>query len=454
MPISVIYCRNHMKSEIRQTIERVVRNGLCTGCGTCVAICPNSAIEMVRDKSNRTYMPQLDNEKCDECGICLEACPGYAVDLAGLNLEVFGKEPEDSLLGNYIGCYIAHSTDSEIRYSSASGGLVTSLLIFALEQGFIDGALVTRMKKDSPLEPEPFIARTREDILLSIGSKYCPVPANIALREVLERDGKYAVVGLPCHIYGIRKAEAGDEMLRERIYLHFGIFCSHTVSFDGTEYLLRKLGIRSEEMAEISYRGGGWPGRLGIRLKNGGERFIPNLGPLWNSIFSSFFFTPPCCLSCGDVTNELADISFGDPWLPEIAGVEREGKSVVISRSERGETLLHAAGSKGAIELEAMDARDVIRSQRVFLHFKKVNINWRKGPSHVSENRVDTPSRTGASFPNTLISSSTRINSRIGSSRAGRFLLRYIPLKVLRMYTNSFYKYYSKVINKDFDKAR
>jgi coenzyme F420 hydrogenase subunit beta len=47
---------------------------------------------------------------------------------------------------------------------------------FALEEGIIDGALVTRMKKDRPLEPEPFIARTREEIIEASKSKYCGVP--------------------------------------------------------------------------------------------------------------------------------------------------------------------------------------------------------------------------------------------------------------------------------------
>jgi coenzyme F420 hydrogenase subunit beta len=419
-----------------------------------VGICPTSAIRMRYDIRKGIYLPELIEGECNQCGICIKACPGYAVDLAGLNLEVFGKEPKDSLLGNYIGCYLAHATDSEIRYNSASGGLVTSLLIFALEQGFIDGALVTRMKKDNPLAPEPFIARTREDILLALGSKYCPVPANIALREILEGDGKYAVVGLPCHIYGIRKAEAVSKTLRERINLHLGIFCSHTVNFDGTEFLLRKIGIRSEELIEISYRGGGWPGGIGIRLKNEGERFLPNRGSLWNSIFGGFFFTPSCCLSCGDVTNELADISFGDPWLPEIIKAEHKGKSVVISRSERGEALLHAANSAGAVELEVSDARDVIRSQKVFLHFKKVNLNWRKGLPKFWERKTYRCSRTGASLPNILIGAIAFANSRLTSCELGKFLLRNVPLRLLRMYVGYFHILYYRVISKDFDEYR
>ena len=149
----------------------------------------------------------------------MKVCPGHEVDFKGLNLEIFGKEPEDILIGNYLNCYVGHATDYDIRYNSASGGLVTALLIFALEEGLIDGALVTRMKKDKPLEPEPFIARTREEIIEARGSKYCPVPANVALREILEANEgeRFAVVGLPCHIHGMRRAQRVDARLKERV---------------------------------------------------------------------------------------------------------------------------------------------------------------------------------------------------------------------------------------------
>ena len=438
----------------RVAIEEVVEGGLCTGCGTCAAICPTSAIRMRVDERKGIYIPELIENDCNLCGTCLEVCPGYSIGLTERNLEVFGKEPEDSLLGNYIGCYLAYATNGEIRYNSASGGLITSLLIFALEQGLIDGALVTRMKRDRTLEPESFVARTNEDIIQALGSKYCPVPANIALREILERDGRYAVVGLPCHIYGIRKAEAVNKILRERIGLHLGIFCSHTLSFRGTEFLLRKLGIINEELASISYRGGGWPGGLRIGLKNGGERFIPNQDWLWNTIFGGFFFTPSCCLSCADVTNELADISFGDPWLREIMRTEHEGRSTVISRSERGEALIRAAGSEGAIELEVLDAKDVIRSQRLFLHFKKVNINARKESQILWNREAIRAVRDGSGLLNKLISVLALANSRLASSQWGNFLLRNIPLRVLRLYIRRFQVLQWKAIARDFDEFR
>src|SRR4030043_382689 len=118
----------------------------------------------------------------------------------------------------------SHFNDEEIRRGSSSGGIVTQLLVYALEKGIIDGALVVRMKKDKPLEPEPFIARSREEIISASKSKYCPVAANVVLKAILSEKGRVAVVGLPCHINGIRKAESALPELKKKIVLHVGLF--------------------------------------------------------------------------------------------------------------------------------------------------------------------------------------------------------------------------------------
>ena len=140
---------SRQRLEREKTIEWVVKNRLCTGCSTCAGICPDDAIQVVIDQRNGIYIPKLDKEKCTKCGLCFEVCPGYSVDFKKLNQEIFGKQPEDILLGNYLNCYIGHATDYNIRYNSSSGGLVTALLIFALEEGLIDGALISKVRGDS-----------------------------------------------------------------------------------------------------------------------------------------------------------------------------------------------------------------------------------------------------------------------------------------------------------------
>jgi coenzyme F420 hydrogenase subunit beta len=359
-----------MAIAVDKTISKVVENGLCTGCGTCVGTCPVDAIEMVLEHKKGIYVPQLDEGKCNQCGLCFEVCPGHAVDFKQLNLEIFGKQPEDALLGNYLNCYVGHAADYDIRYNSSSGGLVTALLIYALEERMIDGALVTRMKKDKPLEPEPFIARTKKEIISASKSKYCPVPANIALKEIIKaKEGeRFAVVGLPCHIHGIKKAEAINKKLQDRIVLHIGIFCGHAPTSLWTEFHLRRKGIRKEEVAKLDYRGEGWPGRMSISLRDGSKRFIL-FGDAWG-YFSTLFYYRRCILCC-DQAAELADISFGDAWLPEFAG-DKVGKSIVICRNKRGEEILQDAASQGKLELDRVGSDKAIWSQGGFYHKKKV----------------------------------------------------------------------------------
>ncbi len=79
------------------TISQVVTDGLCTGCGTCIALCPKEAIKLTINEKKGIYVPALNEEKCDNCGICYEVFPGHEADFNALNLGIFGKEPENVL---------------------------------------------------------------------------------------------------------------------------------------------------------------------------------------------------------------------------------------------------------------------------------------------------------------------------------------------------------------------
>ena len=427
-----------------ETIVQVVKDGLCTGCGTCIALCPEEAIKLTINEKKGIYVPKLNEEKCNNCGFCYEVCPGHEVDFKQLNLEIFGKESEDVLIGNYLNCYIGHSTDYDIRYNSASGGLITQLLIFALKEGIIDGALVTRMKKDNPLEPEPFIARTREEIIEASKSKYCPVPANVALKEILEsKEGeKFAVVGLPCHINGIRKAEGINKRLKEKIYLHIGIFCGHAPNFLGTEFLLNKLGIKKGDVKNLSYRGEGWPGSMKVSLESG--ELLLLLPDYWGGLFGLNFFTPARCLLCSDGICELADISFGDAWLPELSD-DKIGKSIIVSKNEIGEKLLQAMKLKNKIELNETSAKKVIQSQAGMLYFKKKNLNARSKLFKAVPKNDNILESDAMDY---LIALSPYLNAYISSKPFLRKLLRHTPSKIIQMYNLPFNILRSKRLKK------
>lgn len=345
-----------------RTIERVVKAGLCTGCGTCAGICPRDAVQMVIDLRQGLYLPVVDRGNCNECRLCVTVCPGHAVDFRQLSRGVFGREPEDAVLGNYLHCHIGHAADYGTRYNSASGGLVTALLVFALEEGMIDGALVTRMREDRPLEPEPFIARTREEIVSAARSKYCPVPAGIALREILRAsdDARFAMVGLPCHVQGTRKAETVIKRLREKEVLLFGLACSHSDTFHETDFLLRRYGIARADVSGIEYRGRGWPGYLTIRTRHGTEKSVPFHDYI--TAHAGYFFTPTRCTLCCDMGASLADICFMDAWLPEIMARDSIGSSIIICRTDRAVDFCRKAERKGVVDLKELAGSDVLQS--------------------------------------------------------------------------------------------
>ncbi len=343
----------------KKTILSVVEDNLCTGCGTCIALCPSGSIKLVLNQIKGVYVPKLDLGRCSNCGMCLKVCPGHEVDFNGLNAEIFGKklEMDNGSIGSYLNCYAGYATDHAIRYNSASGGLVTTLLIFALEKRLIDGALVTRMKKDKPFEPEPFIARTKEDIIEAFGSKYCPVPANIALQEIIKagENERFAVVGLPCHMHGIRKAEKTNPRLRNKIVLHLGLQCGHNDNFMMTEFILGWFNIDVKNLQKISYRGHGWPGAMTIEFKNGHHKLIPFMD--YTILHELDMFTPYCCLLCCDALNMLADITLGDFWSPNVH--DDIGMSIAISRASRGDEFIRNIVSRGELKLTRMSNKEI-----------------------------------------------------------------------------------------------
>lgn len=355
-----------------KNITQVTENNLCTGCGTCISLCSSNAISLSSDEDKGIYLPKVDNSKCIECGICLNVCPGHEVDFKQLNQEIFGKQSSDPIIGNYIQCYIGYSTNQTIRYNCTSGGLVTQILIYALENKLIDGALLTRMKKDNPLEPEPFIARTKDEIYDARGSKYCPVPANLALNGIMDspEGERFAVVGLPCHVQGIRKAELLNKKLRDRIVLHLGLFCGAPMTFEGTAFILDKYEVELKNVSRLDYRSEGWPGFMKIQSEMENKKLIPREE---YGFFHSFgFFIPSRCILCCDQLNELADISLGDAWLPEFK--DAIGTSAIVCRNRLGEEFLQRTMDDGKIILRDIEARRIS-----FMETKKVSYSFKSG---------------------------------------------------------------------------
>ena len=345
----------------RPTIADVDPSGLCHGCGTCAGACPAGAIRMAMDERRGVFHPVLAEERCTGCGRCREVCPGRAVDFDALNRHFFGGIPEDAWLGHHRRLVIAHARDERIRFEGSSGGLVTALLIGALRAGRIDGAVVTRMDAQKPLEPQSFIARTEEELRSAAGSKYGPTSAGECLGALRGGEGRVAFVGVPCQIHGLRKWQMREAGMGRKVPMALGLMCSNTATCAGTEHFLRRWGIHRGEVKALRFREPGWlrSYNMAVELTDGRIARLPRAGSregdrrssyLHHSVYHADFILPRC-LMCLDHAAELADLSFGDPRLRSLVREDSPGESLVVVRSAAGAEWMDQAVAAGQIEI-------------------------------------------------------------------------------------------------------
>jgi len=69
------------KLEVEPLIA-VVDEDLCSGCGTCVSICPYQAIELIKLDDGKTRA-KVNEALCMGCGACAAACPSSAMQQKG-----------------------------------------------------------------------------------------------------------------------------------------------------------------------------------------------------------------------------------------------------------------------------------------------------------------------------------------------------------------------------------
>ena len=346
----------------RRNVAEVDAQGLCLECGTCVGLCPRGNIRQVQDASFRYRIRIVDTGVCESCpGVCLQVCPGHAVDVDALNQQVFGHLAEDYLVGNYRYVSLGYAEDAAVRERASSGGIVSALLIQALESGLIEGVFLVRNVPGRPFSPSFDLITDRDGVLAAAGSKYWPAPVGRCLGDILRGPGRYAFVGTPCEIQALRKAEAVYEALKRKIAFRIGLFCGRRATVQGQLFTLRQFGVDVEDVSEMSYRQGSWPGHLVIRLRDGERLEVPWARQLPG--FSGHLFPHPRCVLCHDSVAELADISVGDSLRLEAERREDEF-SLVIARTEAGVGALQAAEAAGAIHLRPVDAGAVVHSQK------------------------------------------------------------------------------------------
>lgn len=344
----------------------VVAYGSCCECGSCVLVCPHNVIEYVDGKPKQTAKASADFDYCGisegiGCDVCAQVCPRLGPREFEIAEDFFGSQRGRVLAGGfgyYRRIFVARVRDEGLRDACQDGGVVTALLIWALESGLIDGAVVAAADPSQPCAAVPLCATSREEILAAAGSWYTYCPNDLALEEA-ESKGceRIAFVGVPCQITPLRKAELRAEDFLDngrkkpkhierqraslkgpsaRIALSVGLLCSEVFDFQGLmiDHIQGELGIALEDICKFNVKG-----KVLIYPRDGEVVEMP--------LAEAQKFARPECEHCGDFSAEVADISCG--------GVGAMDWTVTIVRSERGERMMDAMLAAGLLELRPIE---------------------------------------------------------------------------------------------------
>lgn len=342
---------------------QALRHDLCIGCGYCASF-PGVAMKPTVNGFQEPARVQ-DEYSGVEAALIAAACPG----LNGAEVttpDAAATDPyQDRMWGNYHSCLTGFSTDPVLRHNGSSGGVVSALAAWLVETGRVDGVVTTFYDPAFPIGTESHLSVTGADAAASAGSKYSPAAPLAALAEIRDREGTFAVVGKPCDIATLRRAMAAGDPAGEKIAYLLSFFCAGTPSDRGNREVLEYLGAPApEELDSFRHRGDGWPGSTRAVLRDGGERTC-TYNESWGKILRRH--THNLCTICPDGIGELADIVAADAWYGDDDGYpqfeEADGRSLILTRTSKGEALLREAVAEKALEIEPLPVREIDRMQ-------------------------------------------------------------------------------------------
>lgn len=350
-------------------IKQVVNTGLCVSCGACTIMGKNEDTFMV--EKNGIFIPNLDyiNEES------FDICPGKGYPIIKLGNELFSDAANNSIdLGRWEEAYAIRSMDEEILKNASSGGIMTSIAKYLLENSYVDGVVTTKIEYgvNGP-RPKSFIATNFNDLKLSQGSKYAPVAIFEIIKLIENFEGKLLFIGIPCHIAALRLMQKNNEQLKEKVPLTMSNFCGGYRNLRETDKIIERSGFDKKNVVFFRYRGGGQPGSMRIvdKFNNKVDLKYPNYAKMTGVIKHLR------CRVCVDATGELADFSCGDAWLPKYQK-STNAWSIILLRSKKAVEIITEMSLENYIIKEDISVEEIKKSQEGNLVSKKIRQQARR----------------------------------------------------------------------------
>jgi coenzyme F420 hydrogenase subunit beta len=312
------------KDNFARLQREVVNTGACCSCGACVASCDQLGFEGGK--------PKLVG-KCTVCGVCYNQCPQTSTTAL-------------QLIGTCMGAFTGKSKLDNVR--GQDGGVVTSLLLYAIKRNLIDAAVVTMHDGQEPWKPTAKVVKSAEEVMKSSGSTYSHSQVIPTLTKAI-KDGfkSIAFVGTPCKIdaaYKMQNSAVGLVHLSKGVsVLRIGLFCMDSFSLNGLRtFFEEKNAIPLKDIVKMNIK----EGKFRVTLETKEEKEYP--------ISALDSYRSSSCDFCTDLTSEKADISVGSVG-------SQTGYSTIIVRTNAGLELLNKAATEGYVEFKPLSEEDLTK---------------------------------------------------------------------------------------------
>ena len=293
-------------------------------------------------------IPQPDQRKI------VDACPGIHVH--PVQHDASSRYPRHPQWGDINQCLVGWSSDEALRKQGASGGALSAICQFLVESKKVDFILQIGADRDRPLRNAIHTSRTLEQIRHNAGSRYAPSAPLTTIAELLDRGERFGVVGKPCDIAGLRNLAKQDSRVDQCIPYMLSFFCAGLPSYLGTSRLLARMEAAEHDVTSFRYRGNGWPGFACAEHEDGSVKQM-SYDESWGQVLNRHLQYR--CKICPDGVGSLADIACADAWYQDEHGKpcfdEKEGRSLILSRNEKGRHLLQQMISQGYLVASQFD---------------------------------------------------------------------------------------------------
>lgn len=330
------------------TLNQIVENGLCIGCGLCRSIAGAEQVDLVMTPEGRerpVARHELDRATLARINA---ACPGTRIGGADPSASSENAQ-RDIVWGPAERLSIGYAGDPAVRFRGSTGGVLTALGQFLLSSGRVNFILHVGASKSAPMRSERRLSFDAALVLENAGSRYGPAAPLVDFSQILDRGQPFALIAKPCDITAVRNLAKIDDRVDRHMRYVLTLVCGGASDLAKSEEVLQRLGVAENELSLFRYRGYGNPGPTRVETKDG-RTFELTYQQLWED--EAKWMIQPRCKICPDAIGQGADIAASDVWPGGGPTGEDEGFNGIIVRTRRGLELYEAAVAARAIVIE------------------------------------------------------------------------------------------------------